>query len=237
MKSIFKKIVLSNGFLMRLASNLNKIRLKKKHCINYDKGVFIGFSVTCEGYNFFERNCSILNSHIGYASYIGASSNIMKTKIGRYTSIGPNVKCIFGQHPTNTFVSTHPAFFSTRKQAGFTYVKQQKFEEYAKPRDNQDKYSIIIGNDVWIGANVTLLDGILIGDGAIIASNALVNKDVEPYTIVGGVPAKPIKKRFSEIQIEFLLNFKWWERPNEWIHENAHLFEDITAFHKEFRHE
>ena len=97
------------------------------------------------------------------------------------------------------------------------------------------KYSILIGNDVWIGANVYLMDGVMVGDGAIIASNALVTKDVPPYAIVGGVPAKVIKKRFEEDKIDFLLDFKWWEREESWIRNNAEKFTNIENFYKTFK--
>ena len=85
-----------------------------------------------------------------------------------------------------------------------------------------------------IGANTSIMDGVEIGDGAIIAANALVNKNIPPYTIVGGVPAKFIKKRFSDDYIEFLLKFKWWEKPKSWISANAKYFTNIDQFHKKF---
>ena len=69
-----------------------------------------------------------------------------------------------------------------------------------------------IGNDVWIGLNATILDGVTIGDGAIVAAGAVVTKDVPPYAVVAGVPAKIIKYRFTESQIDFLLKFRWWEK-------------------------
>ena len=82
------------------------------------------------------------------------------------------------------------------------------------------KGDTVIGNDVWIGNSATFMQGVKIGDGAIIGTNALVTKDVEPYTIVGGNPAKPIKKRFSDEEIAFLLKLKWWNWPIEKITEN-----------------
>ncbi|MBP0904062.1 CatB-related O-acetyltransferase [Mariniflexile gromovii] len=78
-----------------------------------------------------------------------------------------------------------------------------------------------IGNDVWIGFNATIMPGIKIGDGAIIATNSTVTKDVEPYSIVGGNPAKEIKKRFTKEQIEILLEIKWWDWEIEKITENV----------------
>ena len=89
--------------------------------------------------------------------------------------------------------------------------------------DKQDK-PCIIGNDVWIGCNATILRGVTIGDGAIVAANAFVNKDVPPYAIVGGVPAKVLKYRFSENIITKLLHLKWWDFPIERIRRNHHLF-------------
>ena len=82
------------------------------------------------------------------------------------------------------------------------------------------KGDTIIGNDVWIGHDATIMPGVHIGDGAIIATKAVVTKDVEPYTIVGGNPAKPIRKRFSEATISKLLQLKWWNWEIEKITQN-----------------
>lgn len=98
-------------------------------------------------------------------------------------------------------------------------------------------YLIEIGNDVWIGDRVTILDGIRIGDGAIIGSGAVVTKDIEPYTINVGVPAKSIRKRFIEDEIKFLLEFKWWNKDWEWIKINSDKFESIENFIDEFHNE
>lgn len=232
-----KKLILSNTFLTKVAIYFRKLYLKRKFNITYGRNVFIGFSVICEGRNGFANHSSITSSEIGYGSYIAQNTKISKSKIGRYCSIGPNVSCIFGKHPAGVYVSTHPAFFSLNTPIDFTYVNEQSFEEHAKPKDENGKYSIIIGNDVWIGANVSIMDGVEIGDGAIIAANALVNKDVKPYTIVGGVPAKIIKKRFTDHEIDFLLKFGWWNRPKDWIEKNISYFDNIEDFQKEFINE
>ncbi len=223
-----KKWVLSSSLLTSVAIFFRRIYLKKKRNITYHKNVFIGFSVECEGNNGFGKNSSIVASKIGFGSYLAEGAKLSKASIGRYCSIGPKVTCIFGKHPSNTFVSTHPAFFALKTPVDFTYADNQYFEEFAIP--NKDNHSIIIGNDVWIGANVSLMDGIKIGDGAIVAANALVTKDVEPYTIVGGVPAKIIKKRFNEEEIDFLMELKWWEKSNEWIEKKASFFRNINDF-------
>lgn len=222
-----KKIVLNSRWLSALAMSYRRWNLKRIKKIRCSKTSFIGFSVICEGLNGFAPNSMITSSYIGMASYIAANSNIQKTKIGRFCSIGPNVKCIFGKHPSSGFATTHPSFFSVSPPVNLRLTDKQLFQEFAEPKDETGNYSIIIGNDVWIGANVSLMDGITIGDGAIIAANALVNNDVPPYTIVGGVPAKSIKKRFPDDDIEFLLNFKWWDKPLSWIKKNAINFESV----------
>ncbi|KJD34191.1 chloramphenicol acetyltransferase [Tamlana sedimentorum] len=86
------------------------------------------------------------------------------------------------------------------------------------------KGDTIIGNDVWVGYQATIMPGVKIGDGAVIAANAVVTKDVEPYTIVGGNPAKPIKKRFSKATITKLLELKWWHWDIEKITKNVDKF-------------
>ena len=87
--------------------------------------------------------------------------------------------------------------------------------DYTKAWDN--KGDIIIGNDVWIGYEAVILAGVTIGDGAVIGTRAVVTKNVPPYTIVGGVPAKPIRKRFSQETIDSLLKIKWWDWSEERI--------------------
>jgi acetyltransferase-like isoleucine patch superfamily enzyme len=232
-----KKIILANSFLTRIAIAVRRRQLKRTKQITYGKRAFIGFSAICEGRNGFGAQSSITSSYIGYGSYIAQNTKIAKTTIGRYSSIGPNVNCIFGRHPSHTFVSTHPSFFAIKTPVDFTYAKEQLFAEFPEPLDPKENYTTKIGNDVWIGANVTLLEGIEIGDGAIVAANALVSKNVAPYTIVGGVPAKVIKKRFSDDEIEFLSALEWWNKPTEWIAENALYFKDIQSFKNKFSNE
>lgn len=228
-----KNLILKWHWTLQLANFINKKRLQRIIKLKLGKSVFLGFSVILEGHNFINHHTTITNSYLGFGSYVANNSIIKKTKIGRYTSIGPRVICVFGNHPTTRFVSTHPAFFSTQKQTGFTYSQQQQYKEFSSPIDKDSPYTIAIGHDVWIGADVRILDGIQIGDGAIVAAGALVTKNIAPYSIVGGVPAKHIRYRFTDNQISFLQNFKWWERPQHWVKENSHLFTNIEQFMEE----
>ncbi|MCF8296152.1 MAG: CatB-related O-acetyltransferase [Melioribacteraceae bacterium] len=136
---------------------------------------------------------------------------------------------MLGLHPTIDFVSTSPSFFSLNPPNGLLLVEKQKFKEH-KYIDKEKKFVVKIGNDVWIGNNVIILDGITIGDGAVIAAGSVVTKDVEPYSIIGGVPAKLIRYRFSNDKIEFLLKFRWWQKELDWILKNIQYFEDIDKF-------
>lgn len=113
-------------------------------------------------------------------------------------------------------------------------MEKQKYceESYVDP-DNQ--YYVKIENDVWICDGASILAGVTIGNGAVVAANALVTKDVPPYAIVAGVPAKIIGKRFEEEQINYLLSIKWWERDKKWLKNNCDLFADISTMMKELK--
>lgn len=205
---------------------LYKVKAKKNNVIflrkaNIDKNAIF------EGQNKIGSE-SWFEGYMGYGSYIGDQCTIM-AKIGRYCSIGHKVTVLTGTHPSHKFVSTHPTFYSLRLQNGTTYVSKQKFKEKIFA-DEESEYGCIIGNDVWIGYNATIMGGCTIGDGAIIATGAFVKDDVEPYTIVAGQPAKVIGKRFDDNKIEFLKQFKWWDKPEQWIKKYANDFEDIDKF-------
>ncbi|MBQ8635695.1 CatB-related O-acetyltransferase [bacterium] len=167
---------------------------------------------------------NIGDTKIGKGTYIAPNSTIHNTTIGKYCSIGPNLICGYGIHPLNG-ISTAPCFYSTKKQNGMTYSKEDKIEE---------TLPIIIGNDVFIGMNVSILDGVKIGDGAVIAAGAVVTKDVPPYAVIGGVPAKVIKYRFSEDVVEKLLKIKWWNWDDKKLQEVERMFFSVEDFVKKY---
>lgn len=138
-------------------------------------------------------------------------SSINGIRIGAFCSIARNVTILEHQHATD------------RLSTAFVHKKILKTQAR---EEHQSKGSILIENDVWIGANVTVLSGVSIGNGAVIAANSVVTKDVPDYAIVGGVPAKILKFRFSEGKIIELLSMKWWSWDEEKIKENIHLFEE-----------
>lgn len=185
---------------------------------------------TCvfEGKNRICGNTIFVSSSLGFGSYIGHEGRFNRVKIGKYCSIGSDVRVISATHPTDR-VSIHPAFYSNQ-YGGFSYVDKTEAEEILyTPRG----YHCEIGNDVWIGNHVLIRGGLTIGDGAIVGMGAVVTKDVPPYAIVGGVPARVIKYRFDDQTISDLIKVKWWDKNETWIAKNADLFSNTKAFLEE----
>lgn len=157
---------------------------------------------------------------IGNYSYIGKETIIHNTQIGKFCSISD--QCVIGLpgHSMKT-ISSSPLFSGVRNGTKSSWVKKDML---------QPPINVVIGNDVWIGYRTIIPNNVRIGDGAVIAAGAVVVKDVPPYAVVGGVPAKIIKYRFPKEVIDVLLEIKFWERPDDEIKKNIALFqkEDFT---------
>ncbi len=158
--------------------------------------------------------CYVGDATIGSYTYVGDDCQISHADVGRYCSIAPQLLVGLGQHPTG-WISTSPVFFSPAKQCGTTFSDVSHFQERARVR---------IGNDVWIGARVYIRDGVNIGDGAIIGAGAVVTKDVPPYAIAAGVPARVRRARFAADEVDRLLASRWWDWPPERVARLAPLF-------------
>lgn len=213
---------------MSVKNEVKKILLK----IKYGNKLTIGSNVTISldsvfhGNNFLSDN-SFFKGELGFSSYVGPGSYI-NGRVGKFCSIGSNVKIIVGNHPLS-FVSTSPVTYMKNVECLHSFSKKDAFVGL-KYVDSEKKFHVDIGNDVWIGSNALILEGLTIGDGSVIAAGAVVTKDVPPYSIVAGVPAKIIKYRFNDEQISFLSDFKWWNKDERWIKENVNSFYSIEDF-------
>lgn len=161
---------------------------------------------------------SVYFSTVEKYSYIGKNCLIIKASIGRYNSIANNVIIGGANHPLN-WASTSPVFHEGKNILGKN-LASLNFET---------SYKTLIGNDVWIGSNALIKGGIEISDGAVIGMGSIVTKNVGPYEVWAGNPAKFIKKRFSEEIIKELLEIKWWNLKDSDIKKIANHFNDVET--------
>lgn len=193
-------------------------KMKYKKYLKFDKTVSINEGSFFEGANKIEGN-SFFWGKMGYGTYTGTNFWFIGD-IGRFTSIAHYVQSNPYVHPfEKPYVTTCPMFFSTLRQNGYTFTEKQRFVENREPAK--------IGNDCWIGQFVFINGRVKIGDGAVVMAGAVVTKDVPPYAIVGGVPARIIKYRYDKETINFLLKLQWWNKSLEWLKNNSHLLCDI----------
>lgn len=164
--------------------------------------------------------CSVYESSIGRYSYLGYDCEVINTVIGSFCSLASGIHIGLAEHPTD-WVSTSPVFQAVKNSS-----IQKRFAHIALP----EKGRTIIGHDVWIGTNAIVKKGVHVGTGAVIASGAVVTKDVEPYAIVGGCPAKVIRYRFSEDIIELLMTSEWWNLDDVKLEEIGMYANNPVAF-------
>ena len=220
MKNIISNIPFIKPWFFFLKAIIYKLKTKKLN-IGYNiqlTNLKIGYSVTIG------EGSKLTRTEIGDFSYLSSDCFMRDVKIGKFCSIGPRVKAGLGYHPTD-LVSTHPSFFSDEKQVQHTFTNKKIYV---------DHLSIEIKNDVWIGANAIILDGVTIGNGAIIGAGAIVNKNVADYEIVGGVPARHIRFRCSNNEIKKLLKIKWWDWDLSQLKSKAFLFRNKKIFFENY---
>lgn len=180
----------------------------------------ISFRSIFEGNNRIGDN-SVFDGEIGYGSYIGNNCHISST-IGKFCSISDNVNFVSGTHPIKNNIATSPVFYSVGNQVPITFATKQEFIE------NNVKSSI--ADNVWIGFGVTVINGVHIGEGAVIGAGSLVNRDVIPYSVVAGVPAKVVRMRFSEDYIKAIIESKIWMKDNSWLRKNRNILLNVDQF-------
>lgn len=199
-------------FLKRIFLNLLS---RVKWGVTIGRGSFVSLGCKFQHKNVILNDSFVAYSSFGKFTYVANNSKIVRAKIGSFSSIGDNVRTCVGRHPVNMF-SSHPQTYSNTPPSGTPWVSESRFNEHLY-NVNDPSYVVLIGNDVWIGNDVIIMDGVTIGDGAILAAGSVVVRDVEPYSIVGGVPAKHIKYRFGEESRRELLQLKWWDKSDDWI--------------------
>jgi len=187
--NIKKRLKVSVGGENRIITYDIHPSVKLGHNIYLAKNVSLRENVRIDDYSYCSQNTIIFS----------------KSSVGKFCSIGYNVQIGVPEHPLN-FFSTSP-----------TIYRQSKLSKYCDWAQDDINIPVRIENDVWIGSNAIILQGVNIGNGAIVAAGAVVTKDVPPYAVVGGVPAKLIKWRVPEELREKLEKSKWWKHDLTWI--------------------
>jgi acetyltransferase-like isoleucine patch superfamily enzyme len=207
MKKIKRIVLLPFGLIKKLIEVANEgardveNKLRFKNAI-IDKGCSFDSKSKLHPNVHVLENCIVNNSEINSYTYLGKNCLVQNTTIGKFCSIANEVLIGLGNHPLD-LLSTSPLFYRIQNPFQLKLVEENLDVVEYKP--------IEIGNDVWIGTRSIIMDGVIIGHGAVIAANSVVTKNIPAYAIVGGVPAKVIKNRFTDSKITELLELKWWE--------------------------
>jgi phosphonate metabolism protein (transferase hexapeptide repeat family) len=168
------------------------------------------------------EKCQIVESSLGDYSYIGEWGNMIYTTVGKFCSIAAFVRLNPGNHPIERPTSHH----LTYRPVMYGFANEDEAEFFAWRRS----HFVLVGHDVWIGHGAVVLPGVTVGNGAVIGTGAVVTKDVEPYTIVVGTPAKAIRQRFSDDVIERLESLQWWNWPRETLETRFADFRNMDVF-------
>jgi acetyltransferase-like isoleucine patch superfamily enzyme len=171
-----------------------------------------------------EAGSEVINSTFDRHSFCGYNCAIINCDIGAFCSISNNVLIGGGRHPME-WVAMSPVFYEGKDSVKAKFSKHER-EQMSKT---------VIGHDVWIGANAILKQGVKIGIGAVVGMGSVVTKDIEPYSVVAGCPAKVIRKRFNDHIIDELLDIKWWDFSDKELRDYAQYFTNPTEFIKRIR--
>lgn len=201
-----------------------KIRYRGRD-VDIKRGAHVSHSSVLEGLNYIGKRTTF-SGVLGRGSYIGNDCGI-SAFVGRYSSIAPLVRTTHGIHTYKApFATTSPMFFNRDHHGGRSFATRDMIDNcrFADPARRLD---VVVGNDCWIGQGVFFTGGVHVGDGAVVLAGAVVTKDVEPYAIVGGVPARVVGYRYDPETIDFLLRLQWWNLPEQWLRDNWESLCDI----------
>ncbi len=217
------------SFLRTIAINpiskwLQWVVMRSKLLKRY-KTLSVGYLSTIIDCTFSEENhvfpyANLVNVELGKFTYVGGNTYIKNTRVGNFCSIAAECRIGLGIHPVN-LVSTHPCFYAPKHEWSIHPDREVGITEYN---------NIEIGHDVWIGTRVIIVDGVKIGNGAVIAAGSIVTKDVPPYAIMAGVPAKILKYRFEPAEVDTIQKTAWWDWDTEKIKREKGQFLDLNRF-------
>lgn len=164
------------------------------------------------------RGVKIKGADVGAYTYIGNNTDVENAIIGKFCSIADHCRIGMASHSLD-YLSTSPIFTERVNGSKESWIEEDVCTGVSK--------SVIVGNDVWIGSHVLIVGGVKIGDGAVIGAGAVVVKDIPPYSVVAGVPARVIRYRFSEDVVAKLQEIKWWDMSEGELRSKLHLFQTL----------
>jgi phosphonate metabolism protein (transferase hexapeptide repeat family) len=171
-------------------------------------------------------NSLIMESTFDDYSYAAGDVSIIYAEVGKFCSIASHVRINPGNHPMQRVTQHHCTY--RRVQYGFDTSNDEDFFNWRRT------HKCVIGHDVWLGHGAIIMPGVQIGTGAVIGSGAVVTKNIAPYQIAVGVPAKPIRQRFPDAVVEKLLRIAWWDWDRQMLETHFNDLFDIEAFIKKF---